>query len=324
MHLSAKDEAGNRSAIILAGGEGVRLRPLTERIAGFQIPKQFCPVVGESTLLEQTRLRVARSVLARKTRVVVTKRHERFYVPALAGMPAKNVVIQPQDKGTAPAILHAAMRTAEAAPCDSVAIFPSDHFVDDGRRFMAHVDAAFNAVEELPDMVVLLGIAASGPNTSYGWVEPGDRLPCRSAAMFGVRSFVEKPVFGRAVELMMRRGLWNSFVIVAKLRTLLGLMSLTVPELYAAFEKIRPVLGTAFEAGPVERMYRDLPNGNFSHDVLGRAPERLAVLPVKGVSWTDLGEPDRVMEVWARYGLGPGLIAPERLRAGESVVNRQV
>ena len=69
---------GNRWGVILAGGDGTRLRPLTELIAGDDRPKQFCPLLGGKTLLELTRQRVARAVPAEQTLFVVTRKHERF------------------------------------------------------------------------------------------------------------------------------------------------------------------------------------------------------------------------------------------------------
>ena len=90
------------SAIILAGGNGERLRPLTRRLVGDDRPKQFCPVVGEETLLDQTRRRAAALITADRTLIVVTREHEPYYAPALAELPARNVVEQPVGRGTAP------------------------------------------------------------------------------------------------------------------------------------------------------------------------------------------------------------------------------
>jgi len=99
-----------RAAVILAGGNGTRFRELSRKIAGHDLPKQFCRVIGEATLLDQTRKRVALSVPAELTLAVVTRAHERFFVSLLADMPAQNVVVQPDNRGTAPAILYSLLR----------------------------------------------------------------------------------------------------------------------------------------------------------------------------------------------------------------------
>jgi nucleotidyltransferase-like protein len=130
------------SAIILAGGNGERLRPLTRRLVGDDRPKQYCPVVGEETLLDQTRRRAAALVTPDRTLIVVTREHEPYYAPALAELPARNVVEQPVGRGTAPAILYALLRLRTVAPGGTVAILPSDHYVDDDAAFMARVEGA--------------------------------------------------------------------------------------------------------------------------------------------------------------------------------------
>jgi len=81
------------TAIILAGGDGARLRDLTRRIAGDDRPKQFCRVIGSQTLLDQTRQRVARVIAPARTFFSVTRRHEDYYQPALSGAHRRNIVV---------------------------------------------------------------------------------------------------------------------------------------------------------------------------------------------------------------------------------------
>src|SRR5262245_840244 len=96
----------DRWAVILAGGDGTRLRSLTRSISGDERPKQFCRLFGGQTLLDQTRQRVSLSVELDKTLVVVTAGHEKFYQQ----LPDESLVIQPSNKGTAPAILYSLLR----------------------------------------------------------------------------------------------------------------------------------------------------------------------------------------------------------------------
>ena len=119
-----------RWAVILAGGNGSRMMPLCRRISGCSVPKQFCRIFGRTTLLGQTRRRVSLLVPPSRILTVVNRAHERFYLPLLKGAWAENLVVQPQNRGTAAAILYALCRLCELNPCASVAIFPSDHFVD--------------------------------------------------------------------------------------------------------------------------------------------------------------------------------------------------
>jgi mannose-1-phosphate guanylyltransferase len=156
------------SAIILAGGNGERLRPLTRRLVGDDRPKQYCPVVGQETLLDQTRRRAAALVTSDRTLIVVTREHEPYYAPALAELPARNVVEQPVGRGTAPAILYALLRLRTVAPGGTVAILPSDHYVDDDAAFMARVEDAMEVVTARPDTIVLLGVEPDRPESQYG------------------------------------------------------------------------------------------------------------------------------------------------------------
>ena len=282
------------SAIILAGGNGERLLPLTRRLVGDDRPKQYCPVVGEETLLDQTRRRAAALVTPNRTLIVVTREHEPYYAPALAELPARNVVEQPVGRGTAPAILYALLRLRTVAPGGTVAILPSDHYVDDDAAFMARVEGAMEVVTARPDTIVLLGVEPDRPESQYGWIEPDDVvLGPWSWPVYGVRRFWEKPSEETARRLMRAGALWNSFVIVANPTVLEHLVCRALPALADAFGPLRALSGTARESEAARIAYARLDPTDFSRDVLERCPERLAVLPVTGIAWTDLGDPAR-------------------------------
>jgi mannose-1-phosphate guanylyltransferase len=117
-------DSTERRAIILAGGQGTRLRALIKGILGYDGPKQFCRIVGDASMLERTRKRVALAIPPEQTLIVVTKTHQSFYAPLLAEVPAQRIVEQPQDRGTAAAILYAVLRSLNFTPTASVAIFP--------------------------------------------------------------------------------------------------------------------------------------------------------------------------------------------------------
>jgi hypothetical protein len=93
--------------------------------------------------------------------------------------------------------------------------------------------------------------------------------------------------------------------MVARVSTLIGLIIVTLPELFTSFSKIHDLLGTAREPGGLERLYGRISTASFSDEVLERYPINLGVLPVHGIEWSDLGEPQRVMAVLSRLGVHP-------------------
>lgn len=302
--MKSYEENQNRCAIILAGGDGRRLSEITRRITGEATPKQFCPLIGGTSLVEQTRLRVSLAVGEDRIFAVVTRTHEPYYRDLLDEIPPENLVIQPKNRGTAPAILYTLLRLSKVAPGACVAVFPSDHFVSDDREFMRHVDSAFDAVGSRPEMTALLGITPHVAEPEYGWIEPGE-VVVRRAPLFRVRRFWEKPHSDVAGELLRAGCLWNSFVMVARVSTLIGLIMVALPERFASFSKIQDLLGTAREPSGIERLYERIPSASFSDEVLERYPINLGVLPVHGIEWSDLGEPQRVMAVLSRLGIHP-------------------
>jgi mannose-1-phosphate guanylyltransferase len=288
----------NYAAVILAGGDGVRLSSFSREVFGYHLPKQFCPLFEGKTLLEQTMYRVSLLVPPSQTLTVLNRAHRQFYSPLLHGTATSNLLIQPDNRGTATAILCALLRLVETGRTGPVAIFPSDHYVSDDSAFMLHVATAMRAVGRSPQLTVLLGIAPDTPEAEYGWIEPGSPLALPHAGIgkiSRIRRFVEKPSPEVARELYDRNYLWNSFVLIANATTLLSLIARALPELYSAFSDVRPFFGGAAENEILRTIYPNLPSVDFSARVLAEFPAEFSVLPVNGVNWSDLGDPKRII-----------------------------
>jgi mannose-1-phosphate guanylyltransferase len=294
----------NEWAIILAGGDGTRLQSMTRAITGDNRPKQFVPVIGGSTLLDQTRRRVALSIDPDRTSIVVTQKHRRFYEGLAHEISPSLLIEQPVNKGTAPAILYALLRIATTSPDAIVALFPSDHFFADDEEFMAHIDVAIGTVKFQPETVVLLGITPTAPETEYGWIEPQPSiLASVERSITRVKKFWEKPGSSLASSLMKRGCLWNSFVMVGRVDALLRMTRAALPQMYAMFAAITPTFETAAEHRALAELYSRIDDSNFSHQVLAVRPEDLMVMRVGDVGWSDLGEPNRVLSTLARLSV---------------------
>src|SRR5580658_5360364 len=117
-----------RWAIILAGGEGRRLSFYTRQLTGRATPKQFCRLIGRTSLLQQTLDRVSSIVDSHHTLTALTRTHEQYYAPTVGHLPPRDLVIQPANRGTAPAIAYALLRLSIRSPMASIALIPSDHY----------------------------------------------------------------------------------------------------------------------------------------------------------------------------------------------------
>jgi mannose-1-phosphate guanylyltransferase len=283
-------------ALILAGGDGTRLRPLTTRIVGDLRPKQFCPIFASDTLLESTRRRVALLIPWRRHLIVVSRPHQAYYGHLATELAPGRLVEQPHNRGTAAGILYPLLRLAHLVGDAPLAIFPSDHAVSDDHALMGYVRRAIEVVRRRRDIIVLLGVEATYPETDYGWIEPGEPpLAAAGEPALPIRRFWEKPSPALAQRLFEQGALWNTFIMVGWGAAFLDLVRATAPALSLAFEPVRRTQGSTTERLAAEHVYAGLGSTNFSEDVLARASDRLGTLRVQGVAWTDLGSPERLV-----------------------------
>jgi len=293
-------------AVILAGGEGKRLRSLTRLICGDNRPKQFCPIFGSETLLGHTRQRVARAVSPERTLFAVLKAHEDLYSDELKDVSRGQIVVQPDNKGTAAAITYSLLRILQTDGDALAAFFPADHYYADESPFITAVDSALGIAQDHADSLVLLGAEPQSPEVEYGWIEPGDSVECSNGAeLSSVNRFWEKPALQAARELLRRGCLWNTFVMVGRAKTFLEILKSTVPNLLRAFDPIADLCENESEAQAVRRLYKTLVPVDFSQQVLPASTDRLIVLRLRDAGWSDLGKPERVFATLARAGIEP-------------------
>ncbi len=283
--------SANVWTIVLAAGEGSRLSGVALGADGRPVPKQFWRIDQKTTMLEWTLARASRLSARDHIVPIVSAKHRHFWETELRTLPIENVIVQPENRGTAAGILLPLLHVLRRDPDATIVVLPSDHHVADEEVLTRSIRRAQLAVEAEPEAVVLLGMTPDSPDPELGWIQPA-----RGQGMTRpVGAFVEKPSAEIARGLWAQGALWNSFMFVAKAITLAHLFERTQRDLLADF--INGVEGAGWGATSLERLYARVPSRDFSREVFQRAPDALRVLPVPACGWSDLGTPPRV-EAW--------------------------
>lgn len=294
----------HRWGVILAGGDGTRLQPLTRLACGDNRPKQFCPLLGGKTLLAHTQQRISNAIDPDRVLFVLTKKHEPYYRTELDCVPAKQKIVQPHNQGTLPAILWSLLRLFREDEHALVAFFPSDHYFANEDGFISTLERIFAFVDRERDSIILLGAEAERPETEYGWIEPEEAAEGRFPNGFAsVRRFWEKPPLDTARELLAQGCLWNTFVMIGSAGAFLKMIRKTAPVLFDTFDAALPSRALEVEEQKMKFVYDGLAISDFSRDVLALSTERLLVTSCGEVGWSDLGEPRRFIAALTENGV---------------------
>jgi mannose-1-phosphate guanylyltransferase len=286
-------------AVLLAGGDGVRLRDLTRRIAGDSRPKQFCRIIGEHSLFRETRRRLDPLFTRDRQVFVLSRAHERYYGDDLTDAGDSYVIEQPLNRGTGIAIILALLRILQHDHDALAAFFPCDHFYADPDSFRLTIRSAIECAEYNPESIILVGADAEYPETDYGWIEPGVVVSNAAAGPLSrVSQFWEKPSLQQARALLRLGCLWNTFVTVGRATTFFEMLCSQVPEAVLAISR-------AMAENTLDPAYASLDTVDFSRDVLANLPHRLLALRDRTSGWADLGSPTRVLETLSRNGIRP-------------------
>jgi len=268
----------NRFAVILCGGSGTRLWPLSRSLK----PKHLLPLNGDSTLLQQTAMRIHSKVPASHL-ITVTHDSHRFEVKGQLAEVLPDavhaVIAEPVAKNTLPAVAIAVKRIYEIDPKAIVGVFASDHAIDNEAAFLSAWDSAEIAAAE--GYLTLLGIKPTEPATGYGYIQPGSALQLEQGSLpiASVLSFIEKPDKQHAEKFVAAGYLWNSGMFVFRADIFMQLLARHQPEISAVL--------AGLNAGNLKEQYDFLPNISMDHGLVELA-DNVAVVPVD-MAWSDLG-----------------------------------
>jgi mannose-1-phosphate guanylyltransferase/mannose-6-phosphate isomerase len=277
------DARPRRYAVVLAGGSGTRLWPLSRA----SLPKQLLALNGADTLMQQTVRRLLPLVDADHV-ITVTHADHKFEVAgqlhAVTGALAAGVMAEPVGRNTLPAIAWATARIASHTPDALIGVFPSDHAIAQAEAFLHAWKDAEQAAEA--GYIALFGMEPTEPATGFGYIQAGEplRLPSDSACSARrVGRFVEKPDLATARKFLDDGGYyWNGGMFVFRADRFLALLERCQPALFAAL----PQLAESEAAAPME-VYRDLPNVSIDYGLL-EGCDNAVVVPVS-IGWSDLG-----------------------------------
>jgi len=282
----------HRYAVIMAGGGGTRLWPISRR----ERPKQLLPLIGDETLFQSTVQRLENLFPPEQILVVTVEEQAHELRKQAPSIPADNYVIEPVARGTASVVGLAAALLQRRDPQASMAILPSDHFIRNRDLFHYLVRAAFEVAEA--DYLVTLGITPNHPSTAYGYIQQGPPLPAEYRyPAYTVSSFREKPDDATAQSFIRSGGYsWNSGMFVWRAATILAETRRQMPELARALEIIAAAWGSEQQDQVLKDRWQELAAETIDYGVMEKA-QRVAVLPAGGLGWSDVGSWQSLFEV---------------------------
>ncbi len=292
--MSSSGNYPHRYALIMAGGSGTRLWPMS-RVTK---PKQLLPLIGGKSMLQLSSERLEGLVASDKRLVCASCAYASDVLASISALAPHNFLGEPVGRDTLNAVGFAAAVLAARDPDAIFAVMTSDHVIEPHGAFCAAVDGAFRLVEADARRLVTFSVPPTFPATGYGYVERGDAIAGFDHA-FRAKRFVEKPDLARATEFVANKAFgWNTGMFVFHARTVLDAINWFMPQNAPGLARIGAAWGTRDEDAVITEVYPTLTKISVDFGLMEPASrdERLAicVVPMQ-VSWRDVGN-------WQSFG----------------------
>jgi mannose-1-phosphate guanylyltransferase len=281
-----------RYAVIIAGGSGTRLWPLSRE----NEPKQLLPLIGGRSLLELAYQRLE-TVVAPGNRLICAAEAHRSRIVKLLGLEKRQYLGEPEGRDTLPALALSAAVIARKDSDAVIGVFTADHLIEPVERFRALVNNGFETVEGRPEALVTFGITPTYPATAYGYLELGEAV---AQGVHAVRGFKEKPdriTARRYVQRGPGRYLWNSGMFVWKAATFLACLERLAPEVGRAVRGIAEAWGSSVGPAVLKESYPKLRKISVDYAIMepvSRDPDIPVLAIPMDLDWRDIGS-------WSSY-----------------------
>lgn len=274
------------SAVILAGGSGSRLWPLSR----INLPKQFLSLEGDASLLQTTINRLQSVIKAENILIVTQEAHAKG--EAYHALLPYQTVFEPVARNTAPAIALAAAYLMQEGADPIMVVLPADHVIKDEKQFREHLKAGIEVAAS--GKLITFGIQPSHPDTGFGYIKA---QKTEANGIYQVEGFTEKPDQNTAEKFLKEGGYyWNSGMFIWRASVILTEIKLHLPGVYQVIQDIisESKGGGTFQQA-IEKHFSSMPNISIDYGVLEKS-SRVALIPCD-IGWNDVGSWQAVHEI---------------------------
>jgi len=281
----------NYFAVIMAGGGGTRLWPLSRQLK----PKQLLKLFGERTFFQMAVDRLSPVFTPNHILVVTVASQVAELRQQVDSIPLENYLIEPMPRGTASVVGYAAEVLQQTYPDAVMAVLTSDHIIENVPLFHTLLENAYAVAQN--GFLVTLGIQPTFPSTGYGYIHKGEKLSAFPFSAHLVQSFVEKPDLERAKQYLAAGSYyWNSGMFVWNTKNILDEFNRQMPVLYSSLEVLGQRYGKEGYETLLAETWEKITPQTIDYGIMEHA-RQVAVIPAENLGWSDVGSWDSLFEI---------------------------